>query len=254
MNRLRALDGLRGLAILMVVAGHAAANYRPLSASVRGWLEAFANPQQGVRIFFALSGYLITSLLLRETSETGRVDLRAFWRRRAVRIFPAYYAFLAAIALWGLFDAGALSWPHWWAAATFTWNYALTVLPPPTQDLWVLGHTWSLAVEAQFYLFWPPLLVLLGPRRGLLFLLAFLALEPALRVGSYALFPGLRGYLVMMLHTGADGILAGSAAALLLQKPAALAFLQRHGARLVALAFGWIFVLGPVCASRNWRG
>lgn len=248
MNRLRSLDGLRGVAILMVVAGHALTHYQPLGDAARGWLVAFANPGQGVRIFFALSGYLITHLLLREMDASGRVDLADFWLRRARRILPAFAVFMGALALWGLFASVPFSWPHWTAAATFTWNYAAPWLPATPMDTWVLGHTWSLAVEAQFYLLWPLVLVRLGARRALLAVLLFFALQPFIRLGTYALFPALRGYLGIMLHTGADGILAGCAAALLCRRAAFRAAFARYSAAISSVSIIWILLAGPVLA------
>lgn len=246
MNRLRSLDGLRGIAILMVVAGHAITHYQPLGDAARGWLVAFANPGQGVRIFFALSGYLITHLLLREMDASGRVDLADFWLRRTRRILPAFAVFMGALAAWGLYTSAPFSWPHWTAAATFTWNYAQPWLPATRMDGWIFGHTWSLAVEAQFYLLWPLVLVRLGARRALLAVLLFFALQPFIRLGTYALFPGLRGYLGIMLHTGADGILAGCAAALLCRRQAFLAAFARHSGKIAAVSIFWILIAGPV--------
>lgn len=253
MNRLRTLDGLRGVAIAMVVAGHAVTHCQPLDAEWRGWLLAFANPGLGVRIFFALSGYLITTLLLEETERRGTVDLRAFWMRRARRILPAFLVFMASLALWGFLHPGTIAWGHWFAALTLTWNYAVPLLPAPVSDVWVLGHTWSLAVEAQFYLLWPWVLVALGPRRSLPTVAVLLALEPVIRLVSYALFPDLRGYLGIMLHTGADGLLAGCAAALLGRNAAVLVQVRRHGALVATAALLWI-ALGSPLAGHSMRG
>lgn len=249
MNRIHTLDGLRGIAILMVVAGHALTNYPDLSAELQRWLVCFANPGMGVRLFFALSGYLITELLLRETESRGSVGLTAFYGRRARRILPAFYVFLGCVALWTLLvpAAGNIPGSAWLASGTFTWNYSFFVTDHGHANLWNLGHTWSLAVEAQFYLLWPALLIWLGPRRALIGALVLLALGPAIRVGSYIAFPAQRGYLGMMLHTGFDGILAGCASALLARRAAPLAFLRRHCTTGVMLAFTWILVLGPIC-------
>jgi peptidoglycan/LPS O-acetylase OafA/YrhL len=248
MNRIQTLDGLRGVAILMVVAGHALTHSTALSADTRGWLVSFANAGMGVRLFFALSGYLITELLLREIEVRGSVNLPAFYQRRALRILPAFYVFLGALALGSLFMQGTLHlpWTAWLAAGTFTWNYSFLFTNHGGADLWNLGHTWSLAVEAQFYLLWPLLLIRFGPRRALAGALILLALAPLIRAGSYQFFPGQRGYLGMMLHTGFDGILAGCAAALLARRPRAMEFLRRHCAMGLGLSFLWIAVLGPI--------
>ena len=93
------LDGLRGVAILWVLAGHIAQNYSPLDETARRWLTAFANARAGVRLFFVLSGYLITSLLLKEQASSGRISLPPFYRRRARRIFPAFYVYLLVLVV-----------------------------------------------------------------------------------------------------------------------------------------------------------
>jgi peptidoglycan/LPS O-acetylase OafA/YrhL len=113
----------------------------------------------GVDIFFGISGFLITSLLVREWWAGGSISLPAFYRRRAFRILPAYFAFLAAVTGLGMWrsDREALSCLLFWR------NY----LPPPAGS--VTGPLWSLAVEEHFYLLWPVALILAGKRyaRGL---------------------------------------------------------------------------------------
>lgn len=145
------LDGIRGIAILLVLGKHAF-----------GW------PKQGglgVDLFFVLSGFLITSLLLDEHRKDGRVSLRNFFWRRALRLFPALFAMLFAYvavkaAHGELSDAvGPLT-----LAVSYTANIALAGNRSSMPE--ALTHLWSLAQEEQFYLLWPPLLLLvLGLRR-----------------------------------------------------------------------------------------
>ncbi|MEM8713107.1 MAG: acyltransferase [Planctomycetota bacterium] len=158
----RALDGLRGLSVLAVVWHHA----RPLGftseLSTRGYL--------GVDVFFVISGFLITTLLVREEARSGSVSLGRFWVRRALRLWPLWYAILTALALvfWLVIPNAAMAAPFW---RDLPWNatYTSNLIVPGT----FLALSWSLAVEEQFYIVWPlvwtkvrsaatPLLVFLG--------------------------------------------------------------------------------------------
>jgi peptidoglycan/LPS O-acetylase OafA/YrhL len=146
-----ALDGLRLTCCAAVVAGHAA--WGPFA----GKLATF-----GVDVFFALSGFLITSLLLREHSANGTADLRAFWTRRALRILPAYFASLIVPALLTLvFTAWFTRSFHGPSDRTFftttlaayalmVGNFSLGAVPTPMAVLW------SVCIEEQFYAFFPP--------------------------------------------------------------------------------------------------
>jgi len=131
-----ALDGLRGIAAFVVLASHAELTY------LRGG-------GIGVDLFFALSGFLITTLLLEERREHGQIALLKFYARRAVRLFPALALLLLGVAAMGatLADIGA--------AAMYVGNWSRAF----GADLGVLGHTWSLAIEEQFYLVWPLVVV-----------------------------------------------------------------------------------------------
>jgi peptidoglycan/LPS O-acetylase OafA/YrhL len=148
------LDGLRAIAVLAVIAYHVGLAWAP------GGLL-------GVGIFFTLSGYLITDLLLGQHASTGRVRLVDFWRRRARRLLPALFVMLAVVAGWvallqssqlpalrGATAAAATYVSNWWLIAQHSSYFAQFGPPSP------LGHLWSLAVEEQFYLLWPWLLVL----------------------------------------------------------------------------------------------
>ena len=141
-NRLPSLDGLRAVSIVLVLGAHlTGTRYYPVPDS---WVfHEYA--QLGVRIFFVISGFLITSLLLKEREKTGRVDLRGFYRRRFYRIMPVAYLYMLTVAItaWGTLPVRDIA-----GAFTYTINFN-------THATWLLGHFWSLANEEQFYLLWP---------------------------------------------------------------------------------------------------
>jgi peptidoglycan/LPS O-acetylase OafA/YrhL len=196
-----ALDGLRAFAIGAVLVFHTWPSILP-----GGWL--------GVDVFFVLSGYLITGLLVAERERTGRIALRAFYRRRAFRLFPALGAamvlalFLAAVAHR---DMETATEREAVAAALYVANWA-AILPSVGSGL--LKHTWSLSIEEQFYLVWPLLLwglLRLGGRRTALWVtLAGIAAVAVHRVDVNAQAAFYR------TDTRADGLLVGCAIALAL--------------------------------------
>lgn len=139
-KRIASLDGLRMFSIVLVFLGHlyGTANY-PQNAVMR-FLSGYAH--LGVQIFFVISGFLITTLLLNERQKTGRIDFFAFYRRRTLRIFPAAFFYITVIAI--VAHPGYLGYAY-----TYMMCYAGQGRP------WLLGHLWSLSVEEQFYLIWP---------------------------------------------------------------------------------------------------
>jgi peptidoglycan/LPS O-acetylase OafA/YrhL len=148
-----ALDGLRGIAITLVVLVHAF-----------GWP---ANGAQGVDLFLVLSGFLITTLLMREREENGRVDLVAFYKRRARRLMPALLVLL--VVYFAVTGAGFETA----AGLTYTTDLTRAFDLGPSG---ALGHLWSLGLEEQFYLVWPAVLFLVvrGRRRVAVALLCLL--------------------------------------------------------------------------------
>jgi peptidoglycan/LPS O-acetylase OafA/YrhL len=181
-GRIPSLDGLRALSIVLVLLSHL--------AGTRGFpvgrhaMHRFLDPGYlGVRIFFVISGYLITRLLLEERVRSGTISLAGFYARRAFRIFPAFLVFVAAMAVasaLGLVRAEAHDFVY---ALTYTMNFHI-----PHSGDWALGHLWSLSVEEQFYLLWPALLLALGTRGGLRAATAMLVVAPACRYACrYAL-------------------------------------------------------------------
>ncbi|MFX4300832.1 acyltransferase family protein [Alicyclobacillus tolerans] len=147
------LDGLRAISVLAVMAYHLGIGFVP------GGLL-------GVGVFFVLSGYLITDLLIAEWARNGKIVMRQFWLRRAKRLLPALFTLLAAVWLWEIFvtpsqlsslgqdTLAALFYvSNWWYIFHHVSYFAKFGSPSP------LTHLWSLAVEEQFYLIWPLLLV-----------------------------------------------------------------------------------------------
>ncbi len=181
------LDGLRAVAVLCVIVYHIGAPW------ARGGML-------GVGVFFTLSGYLITDLLLGHYRRNGDLGLGQFWLRRARRLLPALFVMLAVVSVWvAIFDgsqlaevrrqviSGAFYFANWSTIATHGSYFARFALPLP------LDHLWSLSIEEQFYLVWPWLLLLgisLYPSRGrLAFLTLVLALVSVLLM-SHMYHPG----------------------------------------------------------------
>lgn len=249
LSRIPTLDGIRGIAILMVLAGHTAENYQPLDATLRHRLDVLANSGGGVRLFFVLSGYLITHLLLQEQATTGTISVRAFYRRRIARIFPAFYVFLLGALAVNLARPAPLYPGPWIAAGTFTWNYAFLWTHASPAVHWDLGHLWTLALEQQFYLVWPLLLVAAGTRRAGWIAAGLIAWCPVARVAGYFLFPAQRGALGMMFHTAVDSLMVGCCAAMLMQSAAVRAWLARLPAAAMWGLGAWFFLVSPLLGS-----
>lgn len=157
--------------MLCVVTAHCLAYRFQLAGEVGFQITKLSVPlaEMGVQLFFVISGYIITTLLIKEESRTGRISIPAFYIRRFFRILPPLFAYFAALFL--LRSAGAIDFDSRIIgnSALFTCNTGLTRCP------WWVTHTWSLAVEEQFYLVWPLLLALLPANRRVGFLLLVLA-------------------------------------------------------------------------------
>jgi peptidoglycan/LPS O-acetylase OafA/YrhL len=172
-TRIPSLDGLRAISISLVLVGHwAELRYH---SDVAG---AFAN--LGVRIFFIISGYLITTLLLKEHAKTSTLQLREFYVRRAYRILPAAFVFMLPVFVifWR-----ELRWYHIAAAALYLANFDFS-------HPWFLGHLWSLSVEEQFYFLWPSVLKK-WHRHRVAILAGMVVLAPLFRIACH--LAGLHG-------------------------------------------------------------
>src|SRR5688572_24140992 len=144
-QRVVALDGLRAVAVMIVIIGHLAPTYLP-----GGGL--------GVDIFFALSGYLITSILVGEYRSRGDISFKHFYLRRTARLMPALALLLLAASLVILIGPRPFyEWKEIFYAGLYIMNWVRAL---GLGDSAFLAHTWSLAVEEQFYLLWPPILLL----------------------------------------------------------------------------------------------
>jgi peptidoglycan/LPS O-acetylase OafA/YrhL len=217
-----AFDGLRGIAILPVILLHVGVLTLPNGSLLyqlsRGWY--------GVDLFFVLSGFLITWILISEVEATGTLDLGRFYRRRLLRLAPAYVsALMMALIGAAIFQRSALSrvpevLP---SLITYTYNYQIAFGGPHFDVLVVI---WSLCVEEQFYLTWPWLLRWLGPQRGFWFCLAAIAVLSAYRSGLYALLnwghllhpsPASSVWIYFATDTRIGAIFMGCAAALSLR-------------------------------------
>ncbi len=208
----RALDGLRGVAVIGVMLFHS---------------ELLAGGYLGVDLFFVLSGFLITSLLLAEETRTHTIALGAFWARRARRLLPALGLMLAAVLAWSAVVADGLTQArvHSDALATvgYVANWRFILASRNYFDLFLtptpLEHTWSLAIEEQFYVLWP--LLVLGivrwrrgrPIAGTVLVLA-LALGTASTVLMVSLYDGANTSRVYFgTDTRATALFAGIAVA-----------------------------------------
>jgi len=198
--RYPALDGLRAVAVLIVLAGHGGSSFLK-SGGI------------GVDIFFVLSGFLITGILSREAGAAGRISLGNFYARRFLRLVPCLVLVCAFVVLWCLLRGEPMPGMEVAAALTYTANWARALFDA---DLSYLAHSWSLAIEEQYYLLWPFAILALErsakspmAKGGLILALALLL--AAYRFAMVGTFTPQRIYFGLDTHM--DGLLLGSALA-----------------------------------------
>lgn len=211
-HRLPELDGLRAWAITAVVFGHLGISF-------------FVGGGVGVDLFFVLSGFLITHLLLREYDRRGRIDLLAFYRRRAWRLLPALFLMLIVVDL--------VTWVHNPAGGLLKANligslWAVGFVANWTHE-WIGSyiHLWSLGIEEQYYILWAPVMILLAPRldrsRGAAALIVLAALDLALRNWLYLSGTVDLGTVNNATYAHVFGLLIGSALAMALTRDGRIA-------------------------------
>ena len=235
MKRIAQLDGVRGVAILLVLIWH----YVPSqllglnTPAARALRTALDLTWSGVDLFFVLSGFLIAGILIDQRDASNY--FRVFYIRRACRILPLYYL-MFALFIAGLAAGGAIRFPWLFRYPLPLWSY-----PTFTQNIvagmrggfganW-LGVTWSLAIEEQFYIFLPLVIFALRRDHALRLLYVLIVAAPVLR----ALFPGVRTFVNTPFRT--DSLLTGACLAFLVRSPEAWATVQRNKRSLYALFF-----------------
>ena len=196
MKRIPSLDGLRAISITLVILSHLVT-----------WKHVSLEPLKsygilGVNVFFVLSGYLITNLLLHEYERSSTINLSDFYVRRAFRIFPAAFVFLAVVTV---LYRHQMRWPHIAAALLYVAN--MDISRP-----WIFGHLWSLSIEEQFYLLWPFAVKKWHRHKTMILLCVFLA-TPMFRAALYAF--KVQSGLVASLPVFADQLAIGCLLAIL---------------------------------------
>ena len=255
------LDGLRAVAVIAVILYHANKNW--LSG---GFL--------GVEVFFVISGYLITMLLINESQENGKINFRAFWMRRARRLLPALWTLLIGVTTYcALFERDTLGNLRGDVVAAFVYGFNWFQIWVGTSYFSAFGfvplrHLWSLAVEEQFYLVWPVLIAVVLKvfgRRPLLLGTLFFAASIAVSIYVAKTFePGANGsvletpdhYIALFGHAvskvdflflgtlgRSGGLLIGSALAFW-WKPSMFDNDHPTSERFIVSVVGWVGVLG----------
>jgi peptidoglycan/LPS O-acetylase OafA/YrhL len=210
-ERLGSLDGLRSIAIILVVFSHYVIGGDPnrgirslvYKVSMSGWV--------GVDLFFVLSGFLITGILVRARDQPHR--FRNFYARRTLRIFPLYYAALAiAFIIIPLASSDGVPWRDQWPYWFYVSNFRIRDVV--AKNIYV-GHFWSLAIEEQFYAVWPAVVLLASTRVARRACVAIIVGSVAVRFGLVAMHSGWRPYY--WTFSRGDALACGSYIALCFQ-------------------------------------
>lgn len=224
------LNGLRAISIIIVLLFHLIRyNFRiglPPALNLPVFEGGF-----GVNIFFVISGFLITSLLIQEEEQNGRISIKGFYSRRILRIFPAYFFLL--FFYWILQLIGLLYIP------SSTWATVLTYTRYIDPDVeWYTGHIWSLSVEENFYLFWPAVF-LLGKQTRVNFAFFLIIFAPLMRAFLY--FHPIRWMMDTSPFTRIDAIATGCYCAF--YKEELINYLKPYWNRLFGFSLLLLFAL-----------
>lgn len=227
------------MAVLMVILNHLDVPYTPHG--------------RGVLTFFVLSGFLITWLMLKEADREGGISVRNFYVRRVLRIFPAFYLYLALLILGHVFKGHlptASTWRDYLASFFYVGNYRFAI--DRHSDLFV-GHTWALSVEEQFYLIWPWIFVALHQdlRRFTRLLIAAIAVVDVYRMILFFGFHVSNQWLMFTFDSRVDHLLVGCLLAVLLKRGARMRFWNFVTARTwISIVPLGLIVLSIVLAFR----
>jgi peptidoglycan/LPS O-acetylase OafA/YrhL len=205
-HRIPSLDGCRAISILLVVLAHLCETpaFRAFDPYAR-FMYHFG--PYGVEVFFVISGFIITTLLLNEEHRNGSVSIKKFYIRRAFRIWPVAYAYLLVVAI--------LAWSHLISVAPHHFFYAGTFLMNHVPETnWFTGHFWSLAIEEQFYVLWPIVFLLTARRGRLICCCLILFVAPLLRTLAYLYEPAVHRAMRFSLLFMGDAIAIGCLLAL----------------------------------------
>ena len=197
------LNGLRAISVIMVIVSHLTTDVStpPAIAHVLLLFDGYlVDGALGVRLLFCISGFLITHLLLVEKTRKGKISLKDFYIRRALRLFPVFYVFILFLLVVSSTTALTVSSCQFATSLTFTKNYAC--------DSWIDGHLWSLSVEQQFYLVWPAIVAFASTRSALAAAITAVLLAPISRLVEFHY-----GLPQWWLTSNADCLMAGALAA-----------------------------------------
>ena len=234
-----ALDGFRAIAVFLVMLSH---------GGYGGW------GSMGVNAFFVLSGFLITHLLLKEQDSSGTISLRDFYLRRSLRIFPAYYVFLVFSLTVDHFQGDLRSKDDAVASLLYLQNYRNAIVGHSNSSI---AHSWSLAVEEQFYLLWPAAFLLLA-RRGYRTTFWVLIAAIATVLAWRCLAHGVLGFSISWLYNAFDSrfdsLAIGCLLAVALRSGKVRNVFERGSANAVFPLITIALILLPVfMAPRAWK-
>jgi len=207
------LNGIRCICIFLVLWHHS-----PLYTDLIEPPQILRRGFSGVDFFFVLSGFLITSLLIREEQAQGRFSLKGFYRRRILRIVPVYFLVVTLVAIWWI---GVRGQDQWWGLLPYYYLFLANFL---NSDIPLLAPMWSLSVEEQYYLIWPLVLLLLPMKNMLRMAVALIFISVAFCVGMGVLpeliiFPATELATFRLPMAGYSALLLGAVGALILHTP-----------------------------------
>jgi|SaaInlStandDraft_1057018.scaffolds.fasta_scaffold31774_2 peptidoglycan/LPS O-acetylase OafA/YrhL len=230
-SHIPALDGVRGLAIVLVVLFHSGLIINGSSSTEKLWLQSVSFGWAGVDLFFVLSGYLISSILI--NARESKYYFRNFFARRAVRIFPLYFASLAILYTYRFADPD-FQWWYW----LFAQNW-IPILNGTAQPI-AMQPYWSLAVEEQFYLIWPFVIYLLKPNQVSRF--CYMTIAAVFAARCYAKVNGVDPWAITITTPFRMDALAMGALVATVYQQSDIKALRKTGWRFAAI--GTLTVLG----------
>lgn len=232
------LNGLRAFSIILVIFAHLL-GVKGFSQGLTLTLVPIPFGEIGVRIFFVISGFLITWLLLKEKEKTGKINLKKFYIRRLLRIFPVFYFYILVVAITGKILGNEIETGIIIISAAYLQNFEFA------GHHWLLAHSWSLAVEEQFYLLWPWISRRINGKLSLIVVILVYLTGAIARIIAYK-FPAYSNYLVLPFLQHADFLFSGCVLAFLRfnQNKQLQKLVQKLNSWTIVSGLVFVFVLG----------